>query len=115
MEYAIKTGIKLSHPLIPFVTEEMWSRLHADIGLLVDQDFPTSKDLESFRNPELNEKVMKTIRLVKEIRSFKSRIGIKSSVKSVMFVEPSASDISKMKMMKSHIDHLAGCQLYLGA
>jgi valyl-tRNA synthetase len=110
LQYVIATGLKLSHPIIPFVTEEIWTRLGEE-GLLVDQEFPKSRDLEMFYNSKLNVTVLKSMKLVKEIRSLKTRLEMKAKSTPQMFLDIPPSELPDIGLMKLHIESLAACKL----
>lgn len=110
--YALSTGLKLSHPLIPYVTEEIWNSLPQDTdGLLIDQQFPKSQELERFHNSQLNVTVLKTVKLVKEIRSLKTRTGMKQKFSPTVFLDLPPSELPDITPMKLYIESLAICKV----
>lgn len=112
MEYAFETGLKISHPLIPFVSEEIWSFLRRDKeSCLLEEEFPASKDLEHFNDPALLEAMRKSMHLVSEIRGSKKRGGwVSKEVPTVKLIMDSTFEES-VKPLASYIEGLAGCTL----
>lgn len=92
----------------------MWSRLFQS-GQLIDEPFPRSKELKSFHNAELNRAVLKTIKVVKEIRSLKTRIGMKANSRPLIYIDATPSQVPEISSMKSHIENLARCTLTCGS
>ncbi len=42
LEYGLETMLKLLHPFVPFVTEQIWQEVFADKGLLVETKWPSA-------------------------------------------------------------------------
>jgi valyl-tRNA synthetase len=68
--YVLDQLLRLLHPFIPFVTEEIWQSLPVDGDALIVADWPTT--VEKFNNPESAlkmEVVMDAIRAVRNMRA----------------------------------------------
>jgi valyl-tRNA synthetase len=72
--YALDTYLKLLHPLIPFVTEDIWQRTGHD-GFLMHQPWP---GVDTRAGQDANEKSVDAfIRLVTAIRGWRTQRGLK--------------------------------------
>ena len=66
----LKDMLKLLHPFMPFITEEIWSYLPETSERLVKADWPRYLDEESFEESETNiEFIMEAIRSIRNIRA----------------------------------------------
>ncbi len=74
----IEAVLKLAHPAIPYVTEELWERLGGK-GHLIVADWPDSKAFR--RDPEAEERMAALQEIVSSIRRFRSAHRIVPSVK----------------------------------
>jgi Valyl-tRNA synthetase len=73
--YVLSEVLKLLHPFIPFITEELWSKLPGNDGkFLLSQSYPTPKNLSL---SHVDEKLVKTMmELVQAIRYIKSEYNL---------------------------------------
>jgi valyl-tRNA synthetase len=73
--YVLSEVLKLLHPFIPFITEELWSKLPGNDGkFLLSQSYPTPKNLSLSHD---DEKLVKTmIELIQAIRYIKSEYNL---------------------------------------
>jgi valyl-tRNA synthetase len=69
--------LAIAHPVIPFVTEELWLHLPGADGLLMAQRWPAPDD--SLLDPEAETEVAQAIAAVQELRGWRDRIGVAPS------------------------------------
>ncbi|MCD7872025.1 MAG: valine--tRNA ligase, partial [Clostridiales bacterium] len=83
--YVLTDILKLLHPFMPFITEEIYQALpHRDESIMIS-NWPEYNDNLNFLNEELQvEKVMKAIRA---IRNRRSEMNIPPSKKSAVYIE----------------------------
>ena len=87
--YVLKDTLKLLHPFMPFITEEIWQHLPNTEKALIISKWPESKDIYVFEKEE------KAINYIKEairgIRNARSEMNIENSRKSntIIFTEDS--------------------------
>jgi valyl-tRNA synthetase len=75
--YALERVLRLLHPVMPFVTEEVWAYLPGERGLLAVAEWPTPD--ESLFDPEAESAVGGLIEAVTDLRRFRDDVGVKAS------------------------------------
>src|SRR3954452_19788896 len=69
--------LRLLHPVMPFVTEEVWSHLPGDRGLLAAAEWPVAD--ESLVDPDAERAVGGLIDAVTDLRRFRDDVGVRAS------------------------------------
>jgi valyl-tRNA synthetase len=67
--------LALAHPLIPFVTEEIWSHLPGAHGLLMARRYPTPD--EALTDAGAEAQLQRAIEAVQELRAWRDSVGAK--------------------------------------
>lgn len=76
LKYTFKQMMKLAHPVIPFVSEEIWSYLKdEDEGLLIAQDYPEYNSEQD--NKFVREMMEKMIDVVTTTRNLRASVNLK--------------------------------------
>jgi valyl-tRNA synthetase len=75
MLHVLRETLVLAHPVIPFVTEELWAYIPGAEGLLAQQR-ATGPD-EALRDPEAEARVGAVIAAVTALRSWRDEAGVK--------------------------------------
>ncbi len=65
--------LALAHPLIPFVTEEIWSHVPGAEGLLMASRYPVAD--ESLSDAEAEAQLARVIGAVQELRAWRDSVG----------------------------------------
>ena len=90
--WVLDRALKLLHPFMPFVTEELWAKLaspdNARDSLLILAPWPKHQGLE---NAEADAEIGWVIRLISEVRSVRSEMNVPAGAK-VPLVISGASD-----------------------
>ena len=90
--WVLDRALKLLHPFMPFVTEELWKTLAGEGGrrenLLILAPWPKHQGLE---NPDADAEIGWMIRLISEVRSVRSEMNVPAGAR-VPLVISSASD-----------------------
>ncbi len=102
----LKTALQLLHPIMPFVTEEIWQRLTEDEGYIMVSRFPEPDG--SFADGAAREQmelIMNTINTVRNIRGVMN-IGPSKKLRVLISV-PDADLLSLMEAGKGYIQDIA--------
>jgi valyl-tRNA synthetase len=75
MLYVLRETLQLAHPVIPFVTEELWSHVPGTEGLLATSRITPADD--SLRDPEAEAEIAAVIEAVQTLRSWRDEAGVK--------------------------------------
>jgi valyl-tRNA synthetase len=92
-------ALKLLHPFMPFVTEELWAKLAPAEGrssLLMLAPWPEHRGLE---NAEADAEIGWLIRLISEVRSVRSEMNVPAGAK-VPLVISGASDATRARVAR---------------
>jgi valyl-tRNA synthetase len=99
---ALKAVVKLLHPFMPFVTEEIWQRLPGEQGSIMTAPFPRSGEFA------FDEQAVKEMSLVMGaitgIRNIRGEMNIPPSKKVDIVVE--APDLDDAEILRHNIPHL---------
>ena len=80
----LETSLKMMHPFVPFVTEEIWETMHKESEPLCLQNWPNK--LLKEQNLEAEERMDLIIELIGAIRNIRSNWGIKPNEKINCFL-----------------------------
>lgn len=89
---AIEAGLRILHPMMPFVTEELWQRLpgRGTLGNTEPQSIMLSEFPEcnkAFRNMEAEESMEITMNIIRACRSLRQQYNIANKVLTHFFVK----------------------------
>ena len=71
--YCLDVLLRLLHPFMPFVTEELWSRLPGSRDYLVRADWPDVRD--RFTDLDAEERFLEVMAIVEEVRGHRQAAG----------------------------------------
>ncbi|OQA20890.1 MAG: Valine--tRNA ligase [Actinobacteria bacterium ADurb.Bin346] len=93
--YVLERYLKLLHPFMPFITEEIWQSLQHEGESIMISEFPAVKktSLEKI-DPDVEEKTAKVSNIISEIRKIRSEHSINPASKVNVFINPLFKDIS---------------------
>lgn len=83
--YVLTEALKLLHPFMPFITEEIYQSLPNATESIMISTYPTYKD--AFHFPEEEMAMKNIIALIKEIRTVRAEMGAHPAKKTDMFIE----------------------------
>ncbi|MFN8037196.1 MAG: valine--tRNA ligase [Acidimicrobiia bacterium] len=100
--------LRLLHPVIPFVTEELWSRL-GGAGLLITTEWPTARD--EWIDQPTDAAIAAVTEIVSAIRRFRSEHSIAPSRRFVAYIAPAdGGQDSTLQTLQPEICALAGLE-----
>ena len=89
---SLETGLRLLHPMIPFVSEELWQRLPGrgtlgenETESIMIANYPQCN--ESYRNIEIESAMQKTLTIIKSCRSLRASYQITNKVLTKFYVK----------------------------
>ena len=89
--WVMKGMLKLLHPFMPFITEEIWQALVNDGTAIMLQDFPVYNENLTFADDEAA--FEKIIAGIKGIRNCRGEMNVPPSKKAKLFIETQQKDI----------------------
>lgn len=101
--WVMKGMLKLLHPFMPFITEEIWQTLVADGSAIMLSEFPTYDEKLSFGSEEAE--FEKIIAAIKGIRNTRSGMNVPPSVKAKLYIE--TNDAAAFEAGKMFFERLA--------
>jgi valyl-tRNA synthetase len=107
--WALDQVLKLLHPFMPFITEELWARL-VEVGverqsLLCLSTWP---EFEGLTNPQADEEIGWLVRLVSEVRSVRNEMNVPAGAKiPLVLVGASAATRARAEHHEETIKRLA--------
>jgi valyl-tRNA synthetase len=105
----LKTALKLLHPFMPFVSEEIWQTLVADGKSIMSSDFPVFDATLDDAAAEGGVEMVKEV--ITRIRNIRGEMSIAPSLKlSVHLTAPSARLRETLEKGRSYIQGLANLQ-----
>ncbi|MDY2848001.1 MAG: class I tRNA ligase family protein, partial [Oscillospiraceae bacterium] len=95
--WVLRGMLKLLHPFMPYVTEEIWSAVSDDDSPIMLSDYPVYDEKLSFAEDEAAfEKIIEAIRA---IRNRRAEMNVVPSVKAKLFIETEYKDIFSQSEM----------------
>ena len=95
--WVMKGMLKLLHPFMPYITEEIWQALVNDGTAIMLNDYPVYDEALSYAEDEA--KFEKIIDAIKGIRATRTGMNVPPSVKAKVYVETAEQEIFKSGVM----------------
>ena len=118
LHLAITTGLKLLHPLMPFLTEELYQRLQHDfqqgqtVSSILNETYPEYDEWERWENVEVDTDIEHCMEIVNSVRSVKALYSLKrKQLPQVVIVPASSSEglLDGLQRSKHLIERLVPC------
>ncbi|MBR6918107.1 MAG: class I tRNA ligase family protein, partial [Clostridia bacterium] len=84
LAYVLRETLKLLHPFMPFITEEIYSGLPGEDGYIMVKDYPVAGNIPSF--PSEAEDMERVIAAIGAIRQRRAEMGVKPSRRTSLFI-----------------------------
>jgi valyl-tRNA synthetase len=91
--FVFSNTLKLLHPFMPFITEEIWLTLPHQGETIMLSDFPQYDESLNFADDEEN--FEKIVKLISAIRTRRSEMNVPPSKKAKVFLETDLKDLFK--------------------
>jgi valyl-tRNA synthetase len=107
--FVLDAALRLLHPVMPFITEEIRARLPGRSGGVMSAPYPTGAELAHFRS-EAAEKVMAVVmETVTGIRTIRGEMDVPPSLKVAVVLKPVDADVAGLlEAQRGIVAHLAG-------
>ena len=101
--HVLSEALKLLHPFMPFITEEIYTALPGSAPSIMDQAWPVYEESKHFEGEEIGfEKVMD---LIKAVRAIRNDMGVHPTKRTSMIVE--TADAVPFKAGESYLAKFA--------
>ena len=96
--FVLRETVKLLHPVMPFITEELWDKLghRAEHGALIGQPWPAAPALAPAADAEMGW----LVKLISDIRSARAELNVPAAAKLKMLVV--GGDGTTAKRLEAH-------------
>ncbi|MCL2136271.1 MAG: valine--tRNA ligase [Coriobacteriia bacterium] len=114
--YVMDTALRLLHPFMPFLTEDIWLKLpngdqHPSIMVA---DWPKTGDYAGYRDSEAERSIDLLVAVVGALRSTRARYRISPKTALAVHVKASGSnpgrDVALLEMQRDQINAMGNCQ-----
>lgn len=105
LTFVLKTSLKLLHPFIPFVTEEIYSYLPGTTGSIMTTEYPRYNSKMAYRKEAKSFECI--MEIIKAVRTIKTNVGCAPSKKVDLYIVTENAKRS-IQLNKSCILKLAG-------
>ncbi len=89
--WAMKRILKLLHPFMPFITEEIWQVLVGDNSMIMMQAYPVYEDALNYAEDEAA--FEKIISAIKAVRNTRTELNVPPSVKAKLYIETAEPEL----------------------
>jgi len=108
LHFVFDQALKLLHPFMPFITEELWQRLPHEGGSLTVAPFPVSS--EEFIDPEAEKRIATLEDVIVKIRNVRAEMNIEPNIRiNVNLTSSDPGTLSVLQEESVHIRNLARC------
>jgi valyl-tRNA synthetase len=105
----LMTSLKLLHPFMPFLTEEIWQTLVADGGSIMVSAFPEADD--AVADPEAEAEMAEIMEVITRIRNIRGEMNVAPSLKlKAILTAPSEELRTTLESGRVYITNLANLE-----
>ncbi len=89
--WAMRNMLKLLHPFMPFITEEIWQVLVDDDSLIITEEYPTYDASFDYASEEAE--FEKIIAAIKAVRMTRTELNVPNSVRAKLYIETTDKEL----------------------
>lgn len=104
--YVLKSLLKLLHPFMPFITEEIWSFLPKEEGFLINSTWPKYNESKTF--PEETSEVELAMEVLRAIRNIRAEAEAAPSKKLTAVIVAGGKELEMLSKEAHSIKELGG-------
>jgi len=104
--YVLRETVKLMHPVMPFITEELWDKLghRAEHGPLIGQPWPTPASVDAAADAEMGW----LVKLISDIRSARAELNVPAGAKlKLLVIGGNDTTAARLETHRAAIERLA--------
>lgn len=107
--FVLDTALRLLHPVMPFVTEEIYQELpfEREASHLMITPWPNAHDLESYYDPKAERALSLAIDAITSIRSTRARYGISPKAELEVVIKANADDVALLQVQHDLVVKMA--------
>jgi valyl-tRNA synthetase len=102
LQKALTAVLKLLHPFMPFITEEIWQRLPGSTGSIMIAEFPTPPSFE--RDEKALREMDLLVSIITGIRNIRGEMNIPPAKRVDVFIE--VPDIDSHRIVLANLEHI---------
>jgi valyl-tRNA synthetase len=104
--FVLRETVKLLHPVMPFITEELWDKLghRAEHGMLIGQPWPAPPAIDAAAAAEMGW----LVKLISDIRSARSELNVPAAAKlKLLVIGADATTSRRLDTHRAALERLA--------
>jgi valyl-tRNA synthetase len=104
--FVLRETVKLMHPVMPFITEELWDKLghRAEHGPLIGQPWPTPTTVDAAADAEMGW----LVKLISDIRSARAELNVPAGAKlNLLVIGGNDTTAARLETHRAAIERLA--------
>lgn len=105
LTYVLETILKLLHPFIPFITEEIFDHLPTANGMIIVSEWPEFKEEDNVAKEEAMMDIM--MDGIRNVRNVRSEMNVPPSKKAKVIMVPSEDKLEAVEAGKDYFKTLA--------
>ncbi|BBA52181.1 valine--tRNA ligase [Fusobacterium varium] len=94
----LEAGLRMLHPFMPFITEEIWQKIKVDGDSIMIQQYPTADELQINRDIENSFEYIKEV--ISSLRNIKAEMGISPAKEVKVIIK--TSDEMELKTLEDN-------------
>ena len=104
--YVLRETLKLAHPIVPFITEEIYDALpNKDAEDIMISPFPEANPKHAYRADSAQTDAV--IELIKSVRNLRREMNVSQNKRTAVYIVPKEGKEKQLKKMAGYIEKLA--------